>query len=167
MSYFTHEFDAVIEQHDLGTMRYTVIFLPDEMAAQLPFDRHPRLRMSGELADQPFTGAWQPGKGRWYLMLGKALLKATGLCVGACATVRFRLEPQDSVEVPPALLRAIDANAEAMERWATLTPGKQRALAHSVLSAKSSATTMRRVTQVVDWLVAGETDLHRLGKLDR
>lgn len=164
MSYFPHEFDAVVEHHDLGTMRYTVVFLADDIAAKLPFDQHPRLRISGEVDGHPFTGAWQPVKGRRYLMLGKPLLKASGLCVGAFATIRFRVEPQDQVEVSPALRQAIANHADATKRWAGLTPGKQRALAHSVLSARTAATAIRRVAQVIDWLTAGETDLRRLGK---
>lgn len=164
-TYFPHEFDALIEHHDVGTYRYTVVFLPDEIARSLPFDVHPRLRISGELDGHPFTGAWQPVKGRRYLMLGKPLLKTTGLSVDCFATVRFRVEPQDEVEVPPALVTAIREEATASTRWDALTPGKQRALAHRVLSAKTPATTERRIGEVVSWLATGETDLRKLGKL--
>jgi Bacteriocin-protection, YdeI or OmpD-Associated/Domain of unknown function (DUF1905) len=164
MDYFPHEFDAAVEHHALGTYRYTVIFLDPDIAAKLPFDHHPRLRISGELNDHPFTGAWQPSSGRWYLMLGKPLLKATGLSVDCFATIRFRVELQDEVDVPPELTHAVNANADASDRWAALTPGKQRALAHRVLSAKTASTQAKRISEVVTWLTAGETDLRRLGK---
>jgi Bacteriocin-protection, YdeI or OmpD-Associated/Domain of unknown function (DUF1905) len=165
MDYFPHEFDATVEHHDLGSYRYTVIFLDPDIAAKLPFDQHPRLRISGELNDHPFTGAWQPSSGRWYLMLGQPLLKATGLSVDCVATIRFRVEPQDEVDVPAELKRAVDANGDAAQRWAALTPGKQRALAHRVLSAKTATTQGKRIADVLGWLVSGETDLRRLGKI--
>ena len=100
---FPHQFDAMIEPHDLDTYRYTVVFLPDELAATLPFAADPRLRISGEIADHPMTAAWQPCRGHWYLMLSKPLLKAVGLTIGMTAEVRFRLEAQDDVEMPASL----------------------------------------------------------------
>lgn len=165
MDYFPHAFTGVVAHHDLGTYRYTVIWLPEELAALLPFAGQPRLRISGELNDVPLTGAWQPSRGRWYLMLGKPLLRATELSVGCFAELRFRIEPPDDVEVPTLLTHALEANAAAAARWDELTPGKQRALSHHVLSAKTGPTTTRRVAQVVLWLAAGETDLRRLPKL--
>lgn len=165
MSYFPFGFTGLVERHDLGSYGYTVIWLPDEIVAQLPLAEHPRLRISGELNDHPCSGAWQPSRGRWYLMLGKPLLKATGLSIGCFAELRFRVDAQDEVDVPPLLSRAVAGNAAAGERWAALTPGKQRALSHHVLSAKTGPTAARRVAQVVVWLETGETDLRRLPKL--
>lgn len=164
LDYFSHAFDAVIEHHDLGTYRYTVVFLPDALAAALPLAEHPRLRISGEIDDHAFTGAWQPSRGRWYLMLGKPLLRATALEIGSFAHVRFRVEPQDEVDVPAELQRAVAADAAAQDRWNGLTAGKQRALAFRVASAKTAVTRNRRVIEVVDWLASGETDLRWLGK---
>jgi hypothetical protein len=106
VSYFPHAFTGPIEHHDLGTYRYTVLWLPEDIAAQLPLAEHPRLRISGELNDAPCQGAWQPSRGRWYLMLGKPLLKTTGLSVGCLAELRFRVEPQDELEVPTLLATA-------------------------------------------------------------
>lgn len=158
-------FTGIVEHHDLGTYRYTVLWLPDAIAAQLPLADHPRLRISGELNEHPVTGAWQPSRGRWYLMLGKPLLKATQLVVGSEAELRFRIEPQDVVDVPPVLTRAIRLNAQAAKRWDAQTPGKQRALSHHVASAKTAATFGRRVAQVILWLERGETDLRQLPKI--
>lgn len=165
MSYFPYAFTGLIEHHDLGSYRYTVIWLPDELAAMLPFAEQPRLRISGELNEVPLTGAWQPSRGRWYLMLGKPLLRATGLSVDCFAELRFRLEPQDEVEVPMLLAHALGENEAASARWQELTPGKQRALSHHVFSAKTGPTAARRVAQALMWLESGETDLRRLPKL--
>ena len=166
MTYFPFSFTGPIEHHDLGTYRYTVIWLPEEVAAELPLAEQPRLRISGELNDHPIAGAWQPSRGRWYLMVGKPALKATGLSVDCLAELRFRIEPQDEVEVPPLLAGAMDRDARASERWHQLTPGKRRALAHHVGSAKTGATAAKRTAQAVAWLATGETDLRRLPKLE-
>lgn len=69
MSFFPYAFTGLIEHHDLGTYRYTVLWLPEEVAAELPFSDQSRLRISGELNDHPITGAWQPCRGRRYFML--------------------------------------------------------------------------------------------------
>ncbi|HEY8564882.1 MAG TPA: DUF1905 domain-containing protein [Beijerinckiaceae bacterium] len=83
------------------------MFLPPDLAAALPFRDEPRLRASGEIGEVPFAGAWQPSKGRWYLMLSKKLLRDGGFAVGDRVEVRFRLEPQDEVDAPATLLRAL------------------------------------------------------------
>lgn len=98
-------------------------------------------------------------------MLGKPVLKATGLSVDCLAELRFRLEPPDEVDVPPLLARGVEQDERASERWAALTPGKRRALAHHVGSAKTGATAAKRTAQAVTWLATGETDLRRLPKL--
>lgn len=164
MSYYPHAFTGPVEHHDHGTYRYTVIWLPQELVAELPLDAHPRLRISGELNDVALAGAWQPSRGRWYLMLGKPLLKATGLSVGCFAELRFRVEPQDELEVPVLLARALGGNAAADARWRALTPGKQRAICHHVAAAKTGANAARRTAQALLWLESGETDLRRLPK---
>ena len=165
MFHFPYQFEAMVEPHDLGSYRYTVVFLAEDLVAELPFARHPRLRISGEINDHPMTGAWQPSRGRWYLMLSKPLLRATGLDIGMMAEVRFRIEPQDEVELPASLVRALSEDAVVKARFAALTPGKQRALSYRILSAKTPVTEARRVAEVVDWLAAGETNLRLLGKL--
>ncbi len=57
MGVYPHAFEARVVHHDLGTYRDTVVFLPPEVAARLPLDAHPRLRVSGEVGDVPFSGA--------------------------------------------------------------------------------------------------------------
>ncbi|KAB8318404.1 hypothetical protein SD81_016200, partial [Tolypothrix campylonemoides VB511288] len=131
-SWYTHAFDGRIAVHDVGRYRYTVLVLPDDLAATLPFDGAPRLRIRGELDDVPLTGAWQPVRGRWFLMLSKA-------------TLRFRIDDAARVDVPDALQALLDAEPDAAAAWAALTPGKRRALAVSVATARTPATVARRV----------------------
>lgn len=150
--FFPHAFETEIVHHDLGTYRYTVVWLDDDIAAELPFGDQPRLRITGELADTPMEGAWQPSRGRWYLMLGKPLLKAAGKGVGDWVEVRFRVEDADALDMPEALVRALDANPTAQAAFALQTIGKQRALCHRIASAKGATTVAKRVGEVLDAL---------------
>jgi hypothetical protein len=156
VSFYPHAFEGVVEHHFVGTLRYTVVFLPAELAAALPFDEHPRLRVSGEVNDVPFSAAWQPVRGRWYMMLSKTLLRDAELSVGGRAEVRFRVEDPDSVNVPEALADALAANASAEATWTELSAGKRRGFAHLVSSAKTARTQQKRLEEVLLALETGD-----------
>ena len=156
MDFYPHQFEGVVEHHFVSTYRYTVVFLPAGLAAELPFDKHPRLRASGEINDVPFSAAWQPVRGRWYMMLSKRLLRDAELSVGDPADVRFRVEDADSVDVPVALADALAANATAGAAWAGLSAGKRRGFAHLVSSAKTAPTQQKRLAEVLQALVTGD-----------
>lgn len=149
LNYFPYEFEGPVEHHFLGTMRYTAIFLPAEIAARLPFDKAPRLRFSGEINDAPIAAAWQPSKGRWYAMLSKPLLRATGLGPGDMAQMRFRLEPLDAVDHSPELERALQARTDLRAAWEALTPGMRRGQVHRLNQAKTSTTRSKRLAEVL------------------
>lgn len=162
---YPFSFEGEIVNHDVGTYRYTVIFLPGDVAKQLPFAEHPRLRVTGEVAEVPFSGAWQPVRGRWYLMLGKKLLKDAGLVLGDRAEVRFAVDDQNAVDTPSALLRALEQDAAASAAWEALSPGKRRALSHRILGARTAPTQRRRLQDVLAHL-RGDIDL-RIGGTPR
>jgi Bacteriocin-protection, YdeI or OmpD-Associated/Domain of unknown function (DUF1905) len=145
VSFLPHAFEAVVEPHNLGTMQYTVVFLPPDIAAVLPFAAHPRLRISGEVGDVPFEGAWQPVRGRWYLMLSKQLLRDARLRIGDRAEVRFRVEPQEAVACPAELAAALAADPVAKDAYDALSAGKRRALLHLVDTPKGAAVRAQRV----------------------
>jgi hypothetical protein len=155
MPAYPHEFEAPVLHHDIGTYRYTVVFLPDAIARALPFGRHPRLRMSGEIADIPFRGAWQPVRGRWFVMLSKDVLREAGLSPGDTAAIRFRIEDQAEAETPDPLRRALEADAAARAGWEALTPGKRRGHAHRIASARTAPTAARRLAEVLAALRGG------------
>lgn len=157
MSYFDHGFEGPICWHDVGSdkYRYTVVYLPDEIAAQLPLKQHPRLRVAGEIAEMPFNGAWQPAKGVWYLMVPKIIMAQAGLAVGDSVEVRFSVADQDYVEMPEELTLLLKQDKAFAERWKVLTPGKQRGYAYLVSSAKQSATRANRAQKAADLLAQG------------
>lgn len=150
------EFDAEVVRHAIGTLNYRVVFLAERFHDKLPLREHARLRIRGELNGIPFAGAWQPVRGRWYLMLGKPLLKAAKVRVGDRVSLAFVVVDQSDVDVPEELRRALAANRSASAAWGQLSAGKQRAFAHRVSSAVRVTTRAIRTEEVIDALASGE-----------
>lgn len=175
MSWFTHEFEGIIERHGLGRERkvwYHVVFLPPHIAAELPFDQHPQLRIEGEIADIPVKSAFIPaGDGRHYVIVSPETLKDAGIGLGQRVDMRFRVADQSAVEMPDDLRRALALDGEAAAAWDALTVGRRRGLAHHVASAKAPATRERRIAAVFAAITgtaragAAAADVTRLGRL--
>ncbi len=142
--------------------RYTVVYLPENLANELPFGSGKRLRVRGEMDDYAFHGAWNPAGGRWYLMVPKHVLQAGGYQVGDWLSVRFHLEDPDAVDVPQELREALDSDRKAQKAWDGLTAGKQRGMAYRVDSAKTVPTRQKRAAAVLEEL-RGEKDAVRPG----
>ena len=152
MSFFAHSFIAPLSPHNVGSYGYKVVWLPAEIAARLPLADNPRLRITGEVADVPIEGAWQPFGGRHYLMIGPAICRAAGLSLGDAVEVRFSIADQDAVQVPDALEEALAGDAATSRAWDALSPGRRRALCHHVGAARTEATREKRVATVLDLL---------------
>ncbi len=148
MSYFEHVFETRIARHAVGTYHYTVVYLDPSLHAALPLDRHARLRIEADVSGVPVKGAWQPARGKWYLMLPKDGLKAAGLRVGSSVEVSFRVSPQDDVDIPNELAALLAAKVRVRKAWERLSSGKQRGLAYMVASAKRAETRAARVAKV-------------------
>lgn len=151
MTLHPYSFEGTI--HRRGDARYShaCVYLPDDLARELLRGR-PRLRVRGELNDLPFSGAWQPSHGRYYLLLSRTTSRAGGFAFGDRIDVRFRIDDPDAVTIPPELERALAANPRATKAWQALTPGRRRGLAHLVASARTPATATSRVGIVMDGL---------------
>jgi hypothetical protein len=175
MSFYPYSFEAPIERHGVGRSRkvwYTVLFLPDDIAAQLPFDQHPQLRIEGELEEQPMDNAFIPaGDGRYYVIVSPDLQKAAGLKLGQRVAFRFRVGDQSAVNMPDALTQALARDAAAHDAWEALTVGRRRGLAYHVASAKTAATRDRRVGAVLAAITGNPrpgvdpSDVRRLDRL--
>jgi hypothetical protein len=159
--YFPHSFIAEIVQHDVGSerYRYTVIFVPEPVKAELPLAEYPKLRISGEVDDHPIEAALTPVRGEHYILLSKKLLAALGKRIGDEVELRFRIADQDAVEVPERLANALARDPQMRALWQATTPGKQRALAYMVASAKRAGTQDQRVDKVAA-VLRGEIDLN-------
>jgi len=155
MSFFTYEFIGEIDRHDYGRMIYHIIFVPADIASGLPLKQYPRLRVSAEVNDFPLDGAFVPyGDGRWYLLINKRILKSLGLHFGDPVSVRFAIADQDAVDIPEVLQIALTDNEDFAERWAALTPGKQRGYAYRIGTAKRPETQEKRIIELMDELSA-------------
>jgi hypothetical protein len=149
VSYFTHRFDAPIVRHGLGHLQHTVLWLPSELARELPFAEHPRLRIEADVSGYPLHAAWQPAGGRWYLLLSRRVMKDAGFTIGDVVEVSFRLASPDRVEVPEELGEALRKDRRASKAWDALTSGAKRGHAYRVASAKRAETRAARVAEVL------------------
>ena len=160
---YPYHFEAEIERFGVGKTRkiwYSVLMLPDALRRELPFGTYPRLRVDGEIADVPVSNAFIPtGDGRNYVIVGPEVRESAAVDVGDVVTMRFAVSDQDHVDVPEALDTALDADRAAADAWSALTPGKRRALAQHVRSAKTDATRGRRVGEALDALIHHGADL--------
>jgi hypothetical protein len=164
MAYYRYAFTGPLVIHRLGRYRYRAVFLPPALAAELPFDRHPRLRMTGEVADVPVEAAWQPAgaaaAGGYYLMVSAAVCRAAGLALGDAVEVRFNVADPAAVTVPDELAQALAGTGRAARAaraaWDALPPGKRRGLAAQVAAARTAPTRERRAARIAAALAAGE-----------
>ena len=87
--------------------------------------------------------------GERYLILGQALLRDLGVALGDMVPVELIPDPNpDDVDLPEALVAALDQDEEAATRFYGMTPGKRRSLAHYVSSAKRPDTRIRRALEL-------------------
>ena len=156
MSDYPFNFQAEIVSHAFGKMAFTVVFVPAELLPSLPLDKHPRLRINGEVDGIRIDAALMPAKGKWYMMVSKKYLRLCGLSVGDMASIGFDIADQDAVMLPGELRFALDADDEAAAAWVKLTAGKRRGLAYRVASAKMPETRERRVDEIMKMLKADE-----------
>ncbi len=146
--YFTHRFETAVCIHPVGTYNYTVVFLDERLLSELPLKTNPRLRIEADISGVPVKGAWQPARGKWYLMLPKAPLKLAGISLGDVVEVAFKVLPQDDVDIPKELLELLAGDKHAKKSWDLLTAGKQRSLAYPIAAAKRAQTVTERLAYV-------------------
>ena len=160
MDFFPHMFEGKIVQHHIGSdvYKYTVVWLPDKLAAGIADTGPKRPRIVGELDAMPISGALHPSQGRYYILLSKAKLKKLGKQIGDALQVAFRLDSNDRVELPAALSDIIAADDEFRELWLAQTPGKQRSFSHMVSTAKTEPTRQKRLDKV-RLIMLGEIDM--------
>jgi hypothetical protein len=142
-------FEGVIEPVLRGETTYTILRLPDDIAAAL--EAAGAKRVEGEFADHPVNLALTraaPVGDFAFLWAGKSLLEATGLEPGAPFEVRLRPAPDDAVDTPDDVAHAL-RRAEVKAAWEALTPGKRRGLLYKVATAKTQGTRDKRIAALV------------------
>lgn len=141
-----------------GALSYWVVFLPAKMQSQAPFAAKKKVRIRGRVggpSGKPVTLAWQVKQGRHYLLFGRSTAKALGITLGDSVTVEFDVVDDAIVDVPPELREALRQEPEWRKRWAALTPGKQRGIAHLVAKVKSPELRAQRAVDILRGLEDG------------
>ena len=142
-------FEGVIEPVLWGETTYTILRLPDDVAAAL--GAAGAKRVEGEFAEHPVNLALSraaPVGDFAFLWTGKSLLEATGLEPGAPIEVRLRPAADHAVDTPDDVAHAL-RQADVTETWEALTPGKRRGLLYKIATAKTQATRDKRIAALV------------------
>jgi hypothetical protein len=148
------KFRASIEAPQKGYS--AVVHLPDALGKKLPLKEHPRLRIKGKLGKADFSGAWQPQRGRWFLMVSKNLMQRAAVQIGDMVQVHFVIDDQDAVVVPTALQELLAVDPTVADLWEKLSAGKKRGWAFRIQSAKGEATIDKRLVELVEYLETGK-----------
>jgi hypothetical protein len=139
-------FEGRIEPLTLGRATYTILRLPDPVAAALDGAK----RVEGEIADHPVNLALSRNDAvaGVFLWAGQSLLDRLGLAPGEVVEVRLRPAPDTLVDTPPDIEAALRAGG-VLAAWDALTPGKRRGLIYKVATARTEATRAKRIAALV------------------
>lgn len=155
VSKFAYSFERAIEVLDYGRFVYWIVRLPDELASRAPFSASKKVRFVGRIGGQRVALAWLAGRAGHYCMISKALARAAGATVGSRVRVEFDLATEDRVIVPPEIREAIRQEPEFRKPWASLSPGKRRALSHMVARLKGDDARARKAVAILTAVAAG------------
>jgi Bacteriocin-protection, YdeI or OmpD-Associated/Domain of unknown function (DUF1905) len=141
-------FEGRIEPLVWGNLTYTIVRLPQDIAASLTTAG--AKRVEGEMAEHPVNLALSRGAGveGVFLWAGKSLLGRTSLLVGDTIEVRLRPAPDDLVDTPEDILAALH-QGDAMTQWDCMTSGKRRGLIYKISTAKTAPTRAKRVASLI------------------
>lgn len=139
-------FEGRIEVVDWGRATYTVLRVPEEVVQALG----PARRVEGEMAEHPVNLALSraPVIEGVFLWTGQSLLDRIGAAPGEVVEVRLRPAPDDAVDTPEDVARAL-ARDGLLAVWEGLTPGKRRGLLYQIATAKTAPTREKRIARLV------------------
>ncbi|WP_299056646.1 YdeI/OmpD-associated family protein [uncultured Nocardioides sp.] len=127
------------------------IVVPDEVLEAL--GRGKRVPVRATVDGHTWTTTTGSRGGRVLVSFNAATRAATGRGAGDEVEVHLAVDDEPrTVEVPEALAAALDARPGAREAFDALSPSKRKAHAQAVASAKTEATSERRIAAVLDSL---------------
>lgn len=87
--------------------------------------------------------------GERFVVLSRSLLRDIGARFGETITVVLQPDPDpDAVDLGEELAAVLEQDEAAAARFASLTPGRQRSLAHYVTSARRAETRISRALEL-------------------
>lgn len=153
MEKYEYRFEAKVEKYDFGKYYYTIVWLPEEIATKLPFEKYPKLRIEAKVDGILLEGALMPDSGRWYLMVNKKILKRINKGLGDQIRIEFNIADQDYVFIPRGLSTALEEDLNFKQAWEKLTPGKKRGYAYLVSKAKSPEAIEKRISEIKEYIL--------------
>ncbi len=142
-----YQFTATLETIH-GTMKATVVFLPEAIVKKLP---EGRVRTAGTLNGAPFDLAVQYKKdGSRYFSVGSILRRAARVKEGDRVTVVFQLTDPNKLVIPEEMEAVLEQDDEAWKVWNTFTQGYQRSLVYYITSVKNSDSRIKRALEIAE-----------------
>ncbi len=148
-SLLLERFETTIVRLEDG-MKHHVLVVPHEVAERFTEAKVTRILL--HIESHTYRRAIQKKRdGRRYVVLGKDILRETGLVEGDRVSTTIEEDPDpDHVEMVEEFTAVLEQNPEALARWETFTIGKQRSLALYVTGAKRSDTRIRRALELAE-----------------
>lgn len=143
-------FRAVLEQREGGTA--TTIRIPFDVPEV--FGQRGRVAVRGTIDGVPFrSSVFRMGDAPYFMVVNRRMRDEGGLAAGQTVSVVMeRDEEPRSVEVPPDLQVALQANPTAWEAWERLSFTHQREHVEAIVEAKREDTRARRIAKAIEQL---------------
>lgn len=129
----------------------TAIVLTDKQVADLRSTKNPPVVVTIEGTSHRLRVARMGGQN--LIGLSKAARAALGVEIGQTVTATIELDTVErTVDMPPELTEALEADPAAREAFAALSHSKRKEHARQVADAKTEATRDRRIAKILDGL---------------
>lgn len=145
-------FDAVIQKE--GSFTFVAIpFSPREV-----WGVRPRYPVSGTVNDVPVRGTLGALGQAYFLRLGAAWLRDSGIELGATVTVKLSLEGPHEGNLAPDIAAALSSNPKAKTFFDGLPTFYRKNFIRWIESAKRDETRTRRIDEMVRLLEEGKRE---------
>jgi hypothetical protein len=145
----------LIRPEGVGT--WTFAEIPQATSAKAALRSHQRVK--GTIDGAPFSSSLIPrGGGILFIVVNSELRQKIGKVAGGIVEVVMELDLAPvSIELPPALQRALDRDRPAHKAFEALAPSHRKAFTRWITEAKQEETRGRRVEKALKMLHEGET----------
>lgn len=152
----TLSFSAVVERLP-GDELWTILIMPFDV--EQVFGTSGSVRVRGTLNGVPFRRSIHPrGDGRHFMMLNRQMREEAGMEVGEPVQVVLEQDTGErTVEVPPDLAKALDADAAIGEVYARLAHSRRFEFVRWLNQTKNPETRQRRIARILEMVAAGQS----------
>lgn len=145
-------FDAIVQEE--GKFTFVAIpFLPREA-----WGAKPRFYVSGDINGTAVRGTLGAEGQKYFLRLGAAWLRDSGIEVGTHVTVRLSLEGPQETNIAPDIAKALSENEKARTFFDGLPTFYRKNFIRWIESAKRDETRAKRISEMVTLLEDGQRE---------